>query len=114
MANIRMNAVDHVLGGTSTIVALLKDVARLVPNAGPLAQILGVTKELITIISQMRDNKDGCLHLAERILLFLKNISEETARLNLPIREGSPTALRLDELVVYVTLSLRELFSYNH
>jgi hypothetical protein len=45
MANIRMGAVDYVLGGTSTVLALLKDVARLIPNAGPLVYILGVTKE---------------------------------------------------------------------
>jgi hypothetical protein len=51
--------------------------------------------------------KDGCLHLAERILLFLKNISVEIARLNLPIPVGSPTALQLDELVAYVILSSR-------
>lgn len=100
-----MDAVDHVLGGTSTILALLKDVSSLIPHAGPLAQVLGVTKELITIINQMRDNGVGCLHLAERILEFLKNLSEECARLNVPIQEGSPTALRLDGLVSYVVLS---------
>ena len=96
--SIRMDAVDHVLGGTSTIVALLKDLSRLIPQAGPLAQVLGVTKELIAIINQMRDNGAGCSHLAERILKFLKDLSEESARLNEPIRDGSPTALRLMKL----------------
>jgi len=96
--SIRMDAVDHVLGGTSTIVGLLKDLSSLIPQAGPLAQVLGVTKELVTIINQMRDNGAGCSHLAERILKFLKDLSEESARLNEPIRDGSPTALRLMKL----------------
>ena len=96
--SIRMDAVDHVLGGSSTIVGLLKDLSRLIPQAGPLAHVLGVTKELIAIINQMRDNGAGCSHLAERILKFLKKLSEEIVRLNEPIRDGSPTALRLMKL----------------
>jgi len=89
---------SNALGGLSTIFALLKDVSSLVPQAGPLAQVLGITKELIGIINQMRDNGEGCSYLAERILKFLKKLSEESVRLNEPIREGSPTALRLMEL----------------
>jgi len=42
----------------------------------------------------MRDNA----YLAERILKFLKKLSEESVSLNEPFREGSPTALRLMEL----------------
>ena len=91
--SIRMNPVDHALGGASTIVTLLKDVSCLIPQAGPLAQVLGVTKELIGIINQMRDNGGDCLFLAERILKFLKDLSDENARLNEPIQEGSTMAL---------------------
>jgi len=102
MANIRMDAADHVPGGTSTIVALPKDLADLIPQAGPLAQVLGVTKELIVITNQIRDMAN-CSYLAERILKFLKDLSMESVRLNEPILEGSPTALRLMALQSSVT-----------
>ena len=94
-----MDAADHALSAASTITTLLKEVSDLIPNAGPLANVLGVTKELINIINQMRDNNDQCSFLVERILGFLKNLSKENARLNEPIRDGSPTADRLNELV---------------
>jgi len=95
-ASIRM---DHALSAASTITTLLKEVSNLIPNAGPLTNVLGVTKELITIINQMRDNNEQCSFLIKRILDFLKILSKETERLNEPIRDGSPTADRLNELV---------------
>lgn len=94
-----MDATDHALGAASTITTMLKEVSNLIPNAGPLVTVLGVTKQLITIINQMRDNNEQCSFLVERILVFLKNLSKESARLNEPIRDGSPTADRLNELV---------------
>jgi hypothetical protein len=94
-----MDAADHALGAASIITTLLKEVSGLIPHAGPLANVLGVTKDLINIVNQMRDNKDQCSFLAERILRFLKYLSEESARLNEPIRDGSPTANRLNKLV---------------
>ena len=94
-----MDAADHALSAASTITTLLKEVSNLIPNAGPLANVLGVTKELITIINQMRDNNEQCSFLVKRILDFLKILSKETERLNEPIRDGSPTADRLNELV---------------
>jgi hypothetical protein len=100
MTSVRMDAVDHALSAASTITTLLKEISALIPNAGPLANVLGVTKELIKMINQMRDNNDQCSFLVERILGFLKRLSKETARLNEPIRDGSPTADRLDELVL--------------
>jgi len=97
--SIRMDATDYALSTASTITTLLKEVSNLIPNAGPLANVLGVTKELITIINQMRDNNEQCSFLVERILGFLKILSKETARLNEPVPDGSPTADRLNELV---------------
>ena len=97
--SIRMGVSDHALGAASTIASLLKEVSSLIPHAGPLAKALGITKELINIINQMRDNSEQCSSLVERILLFLKDLSKESARLNEPIRDGSPTAERLNELV---------------
>ncbi|KAG6814618.1 hypothetical protein H0H87_008457, partial [Tephrocybe sp. NHM501043] len=97
--SIRMDAADHALGAASTITTLMKEVSSLIPHAGPLASALGVTKELISIVNQMRDNKDQCSFLIERILRFLKDLAEESARLKEPIRYGSPTADRLNKLI---------------
>jgi len=94
-----MDAADHALSAASTITTLLIEVSNLIPNAGPLANVLGLTKELINIINRMRDNNEQCSFLVERILGFLKNLSKENARLNEPIRDDSPTADRLNELV---------------
>jgi hypothetical protein len=78
-----------------TIVILFQAVTQLIPHAGPLAQILGVTKELITAVNEMQDNKDGCEHLVERIITHVKNIIEELTRMNVPLSAGTPTAARL-------------------
>ena len=93
-----MGLTDHIISGASTIATLVKEVSEVIPHASPLAPILGVTKELVAIINQMRDNQDGCVDLAERILRFLKGLSEESQRLNEPMHDGTPTALRLSEL----------------
>ena len=95
----QMARADHVRVGVSTIATLFEVVSSLIPQATPLSQVLGVTKELVAIIDQMRDNKGTCSFLVERILRFLKVLSEECAQLNEPIREGTPTALRISELV---------------
>ena len=96
MSYVRMDAVDHSLSAASTITTLLKEVSDLIPNAGPLSNVLGVIKELIKMINQMRENNDQCSSLVERILRFLKDLSKETARLNEHIRDGD----RLNELVL--------------
>jgi len=95
-----MDVQDHLLSGSLTIVTLLKEVSALIPHAGPLSQVLGVTKELIGVINQIRDNRDSCEFLVERILRFMKNLMEECARLNEPIRDGTPTARRLHNLML--------------
>lgn len=97
--SVGMDAADHALMAATTITTLLKEVSNLIPNAGPLANALGVTKEIVNIINQMRANNEQCSFLVERILGFLKHLSKETARLNEPIRDGSPTADRLNEFV---------------
>jgi hypothetical protein len=94
-----MGATDYALSTASAITTLLKEVSDLIPHAGPLAKVLGVTKELFSIINQMQDNNEQCSFLVKRILDFLKDLSEENARLNEPIRDGSPTADRLNKLV---------------
>ena len=95
-----MDVQDHILSGSLTIATLLKEVSGLVPNAGPLSQVLGVTKELIGVINQIRDNRDSCEFLVERILRFMKTLIEECARLNEPIQEGTPMAQRLHHLML--------------
>jgi len=100
MSSVRMDAVDHALSAASTITTLLKEISSLIPNAGPLTNVLGVTQELFKMINQVQENNDQCSFLVERILVFLKNLAKETARLNEPIRDGSPTADRLSELVL--------------
>ncbi|KAG6852022.1 hypothetical protein C0991_004040 [Blastosporella zonata] len=97
--SIRMDAADHALGAALTITTLLKEVSSLIPSAGPLANVLGVAKELINIVNQMSDNKDQCDFLVERILRFLSSLANECAGLEEPIRSGTPTAHRLNKLI---------------
>jgi hypothetical protein len=98
----QMDVKDHVLSGSLTIVTLFKEVSGLIPHAGPLSQALGLTKELIGVINQIRDNKDSCEFLVERILRFMKKLIEECSRINEPIRDGTPMALRLYDLISWV------------
>jgi hypothetical protein len=99
----RMDVKDHVLSGSSTIISLFKDVSALIPHAGPLSQVLGITNQLIGIISQIRDNKSACEFLVERILRFMKDLMEECARLKVPIGDGTPMEARLRNLYSQVT-----------
>ncbi|KAG6844681.1 hypothetical protein H0H87_004721 [Tephrocybe sp. NHM501043] len=97
--SIRIDASDHALGAASTAPTLIKEVSSIIPHTGPLASALGVTKELISIVNQMRENKDQCLFLVERILRILRDVAKESARLKDPIRYGSPAADRLNKLI---------------
>ena len=97
--SIRMDDADRSFRALSTITTLNKELSNLIPTAGPVANVLGVTKELIDIIEKIQDNREQWSLLVERILRFLKNLYKETARLNEPIRDGSPAAERLNELV---------------
>jgi hypothetical protein len=101
-----MNVTDHALVASSTVVTLLQDVSALIPNAGPLSEVLGVTNQLIGIIGQIRDNKDACEFLVERILRFMKSLMEECARLKVPIGDGTPMEARLRDLYSQVTFPL--------
>ena len=91
---------DRILDGSLTVVTLFKEIASLIPHAGPLAQVLGVTKELILVVNEMRDNRDGCVDLVERILRFIRHLAEELVRMNIPVQEGTPTAARLYALTL--------------
>ncbi|KIJ23083.1 hypothetical protein M422DRAFT_39808 [Sphaerobolus stellatus SS14] len=95
---VQMDLADNVLAGASTVATLLKEVSELIPFASPLSSALGVTKELIAIINQMRDNDEGCSFLAIRILRILKTLGEEQGRLNELMRDGTPRRVRLSEL----------------
>lgn len=96
----RQNLSDNILSGSLTIVTLFKDVANLIPHAGPLVQILTLTKELILVVNEMKDNREGCEGLVERILMFVMNLAEEMKRLNVPLYDGTPTAARLYALLL--------------
>jgi hypothetical protein len=102
----KKNTAGLILGGVLTIVTLFQAVTQLIPHAGPLAQILGATKELITIVNEMQDNKDGCEHLVERIIVHVKNIIDELTRMNVPLAAGTPTAARLYVLLSCVKMPL--------
>jgi hypothetical protein len=91
---------NRIVDGSTTIVTLLREVAAVIPAASPLCQVLGVTKELLFIVTEMRDIREGCEHLIERILLFVKNLVEEFSQMNMPIRQGTPTAARLYALAL--------------
>ena len=95
-----MSFLDHVIDASSTIVTLFKELSDLIPNAGPLSQVLGITGQLFEIVDQIKTNKESCEFLVERILRFLKGIAEECRRLNKPIPAGSSTAARLDDLIL--------------
>jgi hypothetical protein len=90
---------DHIIGGSLTIVTLFKDVASLIPHAGPLSQILGVTRHLILVVNEMRSNRNGCEELVQRVLLFMRNLVEDLSRANVPLQDGTPTAARLYALL---------------
>ncbi|KZP29714.1 hypothetical protein FIBSPDRAFT_926871, partial [Athelia psychrophila] len=99
-----MSVKDHFLGASQTIATLVKEVSDLIPNAGPLSQVLGLTGQLFIIVNQIKTNKEGCAFLVERILRFLKSIAKECKRLDAPIRVGSPTAARLKDLISNIDL----------
>src|ERR1700691_4403934 len=97
-----MNIADQILTVSLTIIILFKEAANLIPQAAPLFQVLGATKELINVISETRGNKDGGEHLVERVLLFIKILAEEYSRLKVPLQDGTPTAARLYTLLLWV------------
>ena len=78
MMSICIDAADHAFSTVFTITMLHKKLSNLIPNAGPVANVLGVTKELIDIIEKTWDNKEQWSLLVEHILHFLKNLSEES------------------------------------
>lgn len=88
---------ENIISGSLTIVNLFKDVANLIPHAGPLSQILAVTAQIIGAIHEMQDNKSSCEYLVERILKFLMNLAIEEA--NMPMQDGTSTAARLHVLL---------------
>jgi hypothetical protein len=88
--------------GSATIVTLFKEVSALVRHRGPLRQVLDVTAQLVFVVNDIKDNRDGCELLIERILLFLKNFINECLQLNLPTQHGTSIGARLYALVQYV------------
>lgn len=89
---------DHIAGAPSICVALLTEVSDLIPNSGPLSQVLGITRLLFDIVDKIKTNKESCEFLVEHILRFLRNLAQECNRLNTSIFDDSLTAERLREL----------------
>lgn len=93
---------DQVLAGASTIIGLMQQVSALVPQSGPLSVVFGAAQQLIAVVGEMKDNRDECEHLLERILLFISGVAEELRVSNVVLVEGSSTAARLQTLLWYV------------
>jgi hypothetical protein len=112
---VHMSKTDHAIAATKTIVTLFKEVSSLVPQAGPLQQVLGITEQLITIINDVREFKDDCENLVRRILGVVKVLVEDVSRLSAPLLHGTPTAARVYTLAMYVlSLSFVSLRSPLH
>lgn len=89
---------DHtVINGSSTVVFLFKDLTDLIPCKGPLTQVLNVTNALNSVVGGMYDdtNKITCEYLVERVLVFLKNLVEDSKRAGVSLQSGSPAAAKL-------------------
>lgn len=93
---------DFIINGPSTVVTLFKDVADLIPHKGPLSKVLDLTKEFNRVVNEMYDdaNKTSCESLVERILVFLKNLVEDSKLADLPLQDGSPAAAKLFVLLL--------------
>jgi hypothetical protein len=98
-----MSKTDHAIAATQTVITLFKEVSSLVPHAGPLQQVLGITGQLITIINDVREFKDECENLIRRILGVVKILVEDVLRLSAPMLHGTPTAARVYTLAMYVS-----------
>jgi hypothetical protein len=97
--------IDHTLTESTTILALLKSIVTIIPHAGPLLSgVFGITLTLIGIVNQIRDSRDDCNHLIERILRFLKNLLEESQQTSTRVENGTPTAVRVFNLLEYVII----------
>lgn len=89
--------VGDVVNGSPTVVTLFEDVTDLIPYVGPPYRVLEATKGLNRVVNEMPNNpnKTSCESLEERILLFLKNLVEDSERADVPLTEGSPAAAKL-------------------
>jgi len=65
-------------------------VSQMAPS-GPLAQVLDHTKDLIAVISDKHDNKDDLEYLVQRVLRFLKGMTE----MKFPLHDGTSMAAGL-------------------
>src|ERR1700691_2390566 len=95
---------DRLLNDTSLVVTLFKSVSTNIPHAGPLSEVLGVIQTLMGVVRQMRDSRDDCNYLIERILRFLQNLLQELEWSNTRTENGTRTALRVFNLVWCVVL----------
>ncbi|KAF9506353.1 hypothetical protein BS47DRAFT_1367419 [Hydnum rufescens UP504] len=62
---------------------------------GPVTQIVDVLTEISEAIKTMRDGREGCAHLISRVMNFLQLFVEDLRGSNVPVPDGSPTAVRL-------------------
>ncbi|KAF9520146.1 hypothetical protein BS47DRAFT_1387488 [Hydnum rufescens UP504] len=62
---------------------------------GPVTQVLDVLAEISEVVKTMREGKRDCDHLLFRVTMFLDSFVNELKASNVPIPDGSPTAVRL-------------------
>jgi hypothetical protein len=78
------------------VASMLKDIPTLpLVLAGPLAQIADVMSGTIDSLKLMRDNREECIHLVDRVVKFLQALIADLKMSNMPIADGTPTAARL-------------------
>ncbi|KAF9504632.1 hypothetical protein BS47DRAFT_1354978, partial [Hydnum rufescens UP504] len=80
---------------TPTYPGYLHDHAGCRALVGPVTQVLDVLAEISEVIKTMRDGKRDCDHLLFCVTMFLDSFVNELKASNVPIPDGSPTAVRL-------------------
>ncbi|KAF9515761.1 hypothetical protein BS47DRAFT_745667 [Hydnum rufescens UP504] len=79
-----------------TIGSMLEHIPTLpLSIAGPLRQVVDVASGIVRTIEDMRQNRDDCAHLINRVLKFLQSLVDDLRMTKVPILDGTPTAARL-------------------
>ncbi|KAF9515759.1 hypothetical protein BS47DRAFT_1360837 [Hydnum rufescens UP504] len=76
--------------------SILDDIPALpLSIAAPLGQVVDVVSEIIRTIKLMRQNRNDCAHLINRVVKFLESLVDDLRTSSVPILDGTPTAARL-------------------
>jgi hypothetical protein len=65
------------------------------PIAGSLRQVVDVVSGIIRTINLMRQNRNDCAHLINRVVRFLQSLVDDLRASKAPILDGTPTTARL-------------------